>query len=61
VSRGHSFERIWYGYTPRMIFAFHAAARQNRRHELAEDLIATAIGAQGNQESIDNQLGEWIE
>jgi hypothetical protein len=44
-----------------MIFAFAAAAHRNRQLEMAEDLIVTATGSQGTQESIDNRLGEWTD
>lgn len=42
-----------------MVFAFYEAARRNREIEMAENLIVTAIGAQGDKESIEKQLGEW--
>lgn len=52
-------QTIWDEYTPARVFAFYAAAQQNRRQEMAENLIVAAIGANGSKDSIEKQLEEW--
>lgn len=50
---------MWERYTPARVFAFYAAAQQNRRQEMAENLIVAAIGAGGSKDAIEKQLDEW--
>lgn len=42
-----------------MIFAFCAAQQQNRRQEMAENLIVAMLGANGSGKAVDEQLSEW--
>ena len=44
-----------------MIFAFYDAGRKNRSLEMAEELVIAALGAQGEQKAVEQQLSEWAD
>jgi hypothetical protein len=58
IAAGHPPAVVW-SYTPRQLHGFVALARRRRLTELRENLVVSALGAQGDDGAVERQLREW--
>jgi len=55
---GHPSAAVW-EYTPKQAMAWATLGQARKRSELAEQLMITAMGAQGKGDMINATLKEW--
>ena len=58
IAHGHNAEAVW-NLTPRQIDGYTQLALRRTIAERASSLAITAIGAQGNGDTIKKQLEDW--